>query len=334
MEASSHNSGVIHAGLYYPPGSLKARLCVSGRDALYAFCDRYDVPYRRCGKLVIADDPGRAGELEALASNARENGVRVELVPPRKAQTLAPFVTPKAALWSPDTGIVDASMLVHALAARAKAEGAILLYNTTVVAAEPRSGAIILDTGRERVRARTVVNAAGLRAGEVSRCLAGEPIEIQPCRGDYAEIVGNAARAVAMPVYPLPDRSGHGLGVHLTPTTGGSVLVGPTIRLQDSATDLETGRPSREEFLAAARRLMPSLTPQDLRDGQSGIRAMLRPLSRFRDFAIRRDERQPHLVLAVGIDSPGLTSCLAIGAAVADLVEGRAASGAIERGVA
>ncbi len=324
MEASTHNSGVIHAGLYYPPGSLKARLCLEGRDALYDFCARHDVPHRRSGKLVVADDRDREPELEAIAANARANGARAKLLTRAAIADHEPAVDAELALWSPDTGIVDASRLVLALAARARAAGAILLAQTSLRSATADDTGIVADTGREQIRAAVVVNAAGLFADEVSRTLDGEPFRIWACRGDYAELTGEAARRFATPIYPMPERPGHGLGVHFTPTIAGTVMLGPTSRYQESKSDYETGRPPLREFLEAARRLVPGIRLEDLRDGGSGIRAKLHPAHEsFADFLIRADAKQPRVVHAAGIDSPGLTSCLAIGRMVAGLVQER-----------
>jgi L-2-hydroxyglutarate oxidase LhgO len=324
MEGSTHNSGVIHAGLYYPAGSLKARLCLEGRDALYAFCERRGVPHRRTGKLVVAEDRAREPELEAIALTARANGARAELLRGTAITARDPNIHAALALWSPDTGIVDASQLVVALTAEARAAGAELLLGTRIVSGSQERDGFVVDTTRERIRAAVVVNAAGLFTDDVSKTFGGEPFRIWACRGDYAELTASAARRFSMPIYPMPEASGHGLGVHFTPTTGGTVLVGPTSRYQESKTDYESGRPPLTAFLDAARRLVPSLSIGDLRDGGSGIRAKLHPEhERFADFMIRADTRQPHLVHAAGIDSPGLTSCLAIGSKVAGLVKDR-----------
>lgn len=321
METSTHNSGVIHAGLYHPPGSLKAKLCLEGRDRLYAFCEQHGVPYRRTGKLVIADDRAREAELAALAANARANGARVELMTAAEIRAREPRVHAELALWSPDTGIVDASQLVVTLAALARAAGAVLLTQTAFATAAADGDGFVADTGREQIRASVMVNAAGLYADDVSRLVGGETFRIWACRGDYAELTGAAAARVTMPIYPMPEKSGHGLGVHITPTTGGTVLLGPTSRYQESKTDYESGRPPLEAFLEAARRLVPDLELHQLRDGGSGIRAKLHsPHEHFADFMIRADTTHPRLIHAAGIDSPGLTSCLAIGNMVADLV--------------
>ncbi|MDQ3068403.1 MAG: NAD(P)/FAD-dependent oxidoreductase [Acidobacteriota bacterium] len=324
MEASTHNSGVVHAGLYYPPASLKAHLCLEGRDALYAFCERHDVPHHRTGKLVIADDAGREAELEALALNARANGARAELLSGDAVRKREPAVDAPLALWSPDTGIVDASQLVLAFAMRAKAAGATVLLKTPVSRGVSDGEGFVVDTEHEQIRAAVVINAAGLFADDVSRALGGEDFRVWACRGDYAELTRSAAARYSMPIYPLPEKSGHGLGVHFTPTVSGTVLLGPTSRYQDSKTDYESDRPPLTAFFEAARKLVPSLALSDLRASSSGIRAKLHPPEEtFADFMIRADAREPRLIHAAGIDSPGLTSSLAVGRMVADLAEAR-----------
>jgi len=322
-ETSTHNSGVIHAGIYYPPGTHKATLCVEGRDALYHFCAAHDVPHRRSGKLIIAASSREIAELERLCRRGRANGVDdLELVDGTFVHRLEPHVSAYSALWSPSTGIVDSEALVRALRHEAVRHDVVLLPASPLIDAEPGPDCLDLRTPAEQIRARAVVNAAGLFADEASRLLGGTPFTIHPCRGEYAELLGRSRRLIRRPVYPVPAPVGEHLGVHLTPTTWDTVMVGPTIRYQEEKDDHETDRLPTEAFIDQTQRLLPSVAAADVRLGGTGIRAKLsRDPAQFSDFLICRDPAQPRLIQAAGIDSPGLTASLAIGRVVAGLVD-------------
>jgi L-2-hydroxyglutarate oxidase LhgO len=322
QDTSTHNSGVIHAGIYYPPGSLKARLCVEGREAIYAFCAEHGVPHVRSGKLVVAHDETEIHQLEALQRRGSENGVDGLVIVDRAfIVTKEPAVNTRFALWSPDSGIVNAEEYVKALLRTGEADGVIFLPGSRVIGADRHAEGMALRTEHETILARTVVNAAGLYADDMSRLLGGERFTIYPCRGEYAEFTPRKRSLVKALVYPLPHASGHGLGVHLVRTTGGQVWLGPTIRYQQRKDDYESDREPLEAFAEAARRLIDGVTIDDLRLSGSGIRAKLHPPSEsFADFMIRRDRENPAIVQVSGIDSPGLTSSLAIGRLVSELV--------------
>jgi L-2-hydroxyglutarate oxidase LhgO len=331
---SGRNSGVVHAGLYYATGSLKAALCVEGNALVYEFCRAHGVPVAPVGKLVVACDEGEIEALAALHAQALANGLPdVRMLTRDGVRALEPNVDVPAALHLPSTGIVDAAGLTRALARRAEAAGATVLTSFEVIGIEPRGG-VFEVTGRrggreETVAAEALVNAAGLHCDEVARMVDPEcGAEVVPLRGEYCRVNRRRRPGVwmnGMNVYPVPEwldvlgEPAKMVGVHLTPTfalardgsvaVGDTVTVGPEFVRVAGRDDYERGRKPPEHFLARARRFFPSLERADLELDFAGIMVHLQGAN---DFVIRRDRRHAGCVHLLGIDSPGLTSALAI----------------------
>ncbi|HEY7501016.1 MAG TPA: NAD(P)/FAD-dependent oxidoreductase [Vicinamibacterales bacterium] len=326
IETSTHNSGVLHAGIYYPTGTLKAELSIRGRRQLYEFCATHGVPHVRCGKLIVpsgrSDEAAALEELEALWRLGTANGVEeLALVDEDFVRAREPFAKPTRALWSGSTGIVETETLVRTLKHLCESRGVMIVVGSPVIGGDGAGDMLVVRTPGESIRAATVVNCAGLYADDVSAMFGGQTFTIYPCRGEYVELTPSKRYMVNGLIYPLPHLTGHGLGVHATKTTWGSVLLGPTARYQTRKDDYEENRLTVEDFVQPVRQLLPGLEAKDLRLAGSGIRPKLHPATEsFRDFLIGRDANVPALVQVSGIDSPGLTSCLAIGEHVGAIV--------------
>jgi glycerol-3-phosphate dehydrogenase len=326
MGASSRNSGVIHSGIYYPPGSLKARHCVRGNQLTKEFCAAHGVPHRNAGKLVVATSAAEAPKLQELLERGRANGVEgLQIVDSTAIRAREPHVAGFQALDVPSTGILASEELVKAYARLAQDQGANIVTHAKVERLEPRGSVVRVTSEAGEIEARCVVNSAGLFADEVAAML-GSPLakhRIYPVRGEYCELVRAKSDWVRNLVYPLPHAEGLSLGTHLTKTVGGSVLVGPTAHYVESKTDYEHDRETVEEFASRAKALLPDITAEDLVPAYTGIRAKLVPPGGhgIADFIIQRDPQIPCVVQLIGLESPGLTSALSIAEHVTQLVE-------------
>jgi len=310
-ETTSRNSEVIHAGLYYPPGSLKATTCVRGAELLYAWCAARGVPHARCGKMIVAAD-GETEALAKLARNAAENGAHVEPIGADRAREREPRVRCVAALWSPNTGIVDSHALVASVASEIERRGGVVARGRRVVAAEPRADGWTLAVdgvaGREEIAAACVVNAAGLFADEVA-AMFGVQLQQRFVKGSYFRLKRPLVRSL---VYPLPPANGS-LGIHTTIDLAGGVRLGPDAEPARSREDWSVDESRRGAFHAAASRYLEGLREDDLAPDMAGIR----PKIAGGDFVMRLERGVVHLA---GIESPGLTASLAIAERVVKLL--------------
>jgi L-2-hydroxyglutarate oxidase LhgO len=328
-ETSSRNSGVVHAGLYYAEGSLKALTCVEGRARLYARCEREQLPHLRCGKLLVATDDDERAQLEALYTRGLANGAgALRLLDATAVRALEPRVHACAGLWSPQTGIVDVHSLISSYKREALAHGAELVVATDVEALEPVPNGWRLRTrtrgaGPSDVLATRVINAAGLAADRIAEC-AGLAVDalgyrLHPCKGDYFALRAGLRGLVQHLVYPVPARAG--LGVHITLDLAGNLRAGPDAEYVTSERyDVDPSK--AHAFAAALRRYLPEIRDEDLSPDYAGIRPKLQgPGEPARDFVIEDAAAHgaPGLINLIGIESPGLTASEAIAEHVAAL---------------
>ncbi len=332
MGASSRNSGVIHSGLYYPPGSLKARHCVRGNRLTYEFCNGNGVPHRNTGKLVVASSPAESEKLSALAENGRANGVEnLRIVDRAAIRAREPHIEGFQAIEVPSTGIVASEELVKAYARVATDHGANIVTHAKVETLESLPHGVRVISAAGEIETQCLVNSAGLFADEVAAMFGSQMAQhrIYPVRGEYCELVRSKQNWVNGLVYPMPRADGLSLGPHLTKTLWGSVLLGPTARYIDDKNDYERNRIPVEDFALSAKQLLPAIQPSDLVMAYSGIRAKLVPPpnisspgtgKKFADFIIQPDPQYPRVIQLIGIESPGLTSAPAIAEHVSGLV--------------
>jgi L-2-hydroxyglutarate oxidase LhgO len=321
---SSRNSEVIHAGIYYPTGLAKTRLCVEGKAMLYAFCRDYGVPHRRCGKLIVAANESETAGLAALEAQARANGVEdLVWLTGAEARALEPALKAERALLSPSTGIIDSHALMLALRGDAEAHGAMVALETPVVSGRAEHGGVTIETGGAepmRLRAGLVVNSAGLGAQAVARVIEGVPAHTIPplhlAKGNYFSLGLRAP--FSRLVYPMPAPGG--LGVHLTLDLAGQARFGPDVEwIEAIGYDVDPRR--ADAFYAAIRSYWPDLPEAALQPAYAGIRPKIaRPGGSSTDFIIQTeaDHGVPGLVHLFGLESPGLTASLAIAEQIAD----------------
>ena len=314
-EQSGRNSGVSHAGLYYPPQSLAAQLCIEGQRMLKEFCNKYNISYREAGKIIVPPNPndrnGRKG-IEDILANAIASGAEdLSILEGSDIQKIEPNVVASVALYSPRTGIVDASSYVHRLVGIAEKKGAYMLQETEIISAEAAGdGFDIVTANKGSCHAKILINAAGLRAIDFAKKLNSENEETCAyVRGEYCSYVPRTERGkITGNIYPLPDAMG--LGVHLTPTfDSGKILVGPFYRTLNNPTDYGSNLLQPHAFVEAVAPFFPGIQEEELRQDYAGITMRLNGI---KDFVIKRDPKYASCIHLLGIKSPGLTASLAI----------------------
>lgn len=322
-ETSSRNSEVIHAGIYYPTNSLKAQLCIEGKKQVYKFCQTYQVPYKKTGKLIIAKDANDLAQLEALKLNAQKNQVDLELISQHQCQQLEPQVRAAAALFSPTTGIIDSHSFMQTLLTLAEQQGTLYSPNTQLIKAEKNSQGFCLQlttpSGQYHCQSQFLINSAGLMATEVAAKIDVMTQEDIPqyhlCRGHYFHYQGRAPFSHL--IYPLPNKNTTGLGIHATLDLAGQVRFGPDTQYIDEIdyTFPENPQKLKEQFDQAIKEYFPGVISNKLVPSYTGIRPKLSQANEAaRDFMIQdwQQHKIPGLINLFGIESPGLTSSLAI----------------------
>jgi L-2-hydroxyglutarate oxidase LhgO len=324
---SSRNSEVIHAGIYYRSGSLMARMCVSGKQELYRYCRDQGIPHHNCGKLIVATTQAETEKLQSIRAHAEANGVAdLQTLTGEAARALEPALHCEAALLSPSTGIIDSHAYMLALRGNAEDAGAAFAFHTPLLGARARTGRIELDAGGEApmsVECRLLINAAGLGAIPVARSIDGMPVEKIPpaylAKGNYFSC--SARAPFSHLIYPVPEPGG--LGVHLTLDMAGQARFGPDVEWVDSI-DYAVDPVRAERFYPAIRRYWPALPDGALMPSYSGMRPkIVPPAVAVQDFMIQgpKEHGIDGLINLFGIESPGLTSSLAIADYVGELAD-------------
>ena len=332
-ETSSRNSGVIHAGIYYPAGTLKARLCVEGNRMLYELCGRCGIPHRQSGKLIVATTDEEVDQLHALMAKGQRNGADgLMMISRKQMKALEPEVDGVAALLSPTTGIVDAHALMRYCLSKAQDENTHIAFNTEVVGVERINDSYKVSvkdgSGRFSITSRIVINCAGLQSDRVA-AMAGIDIDaagyrLHYCKGEYFNVIGGKAKKIHHLIYPVPLPRLTGVGIHATLDMDGRMLLGPSAEYVDSI-DYAVDDRNKRMFYDGVKLFLPFIEYDDLAPEMAGVRPKLQgPQDDIRDFAIceESDRGLPGLINLIGIESPGLTASPAIARYVGGMVDG------------
>ena len=329
LETSSRNSEVIHAGLYYPLDSLKTKLCIEGRDLLHELCPKTQIPYKKLGKIIVAQSEEEIGQLEILHRRGIDNGITdLTLLSRSDLKSIEPNISGTAGLLSPSTGVIDSHSLMQFFYQNSLDNGAKFLFDTTVVGLEKTGDGFKVQIsdweGVTTLTSRVVINSGGLNADEIAQ-FAGIDVDqanykLHYCKGDYFSLSSKWKNKVGRLIYPSPETAG--LGIHLTLSLDGRMRLGPGIHYADKI-DYKVDITQKAAFYESAKEYLPFIEKSDLQPDFSGIRPKLQaPLQPFRDFVITGEQSNglPGLINLIGMESPGLTASPAIARYVNQLV--------------
>jgi glycerol-3-phosphate dehydrogenase len=326
--ASGRNSAVVHAGFNSRPDTKMARFCVQGNQEFEALSRELDFPYRKTGKLVVALTENDLPGLNQLYQTGVRNGVRgLEIIDSARIRQLEPHIQGTAALFSPETAVVNPFLYTVALAENAIANGVRFFTNTEVRAISRTASNFHVQTNRGDFYCRGLINAAGLFSDRVAAMAGDGQYRLYPCRGEYHILDKRAGQYLSMPVYPVPNPGSGGLGVHLTPTADGNILIGPSDEYLESRVDYGNTAPVMAQLMAEARQMLPPLAADWVIRSYAGLRAKQTPPAQggYADFTIEASRSVPGLIHLVGIESPGLTASVPIARHVVDLLSQRQA---------
>jgi L-2-hydroxyglutarate oxidase LhgO len=332
QETSSRNSEVIHAGIYYPEGSLKSKLCVEGKKLLYDYCRTYGIPFNNCGKLIVATSVAEITILEEIKRTAVNNGVDdLIILEKNRIEDLEPSVFALKAIFSPSTGIVDTHSLMKRYETNTINNGGQIVYESEVTGIRKIENGYeitILDSDKNTYRytSHAIINSAGLTSDKISE-MAGLPddtLKIVFCKGEYFRLNPPKNRLIHRLVYPVPEHNLEGVGIHVTVEMGGGVKLGPDVTyLESNIYDYKVTPSKQEAFFSSVKRFLPFIEFNDLSPDMAGIRPKIQKQGEsFRDFYIKEETERgfPGLINLIGIESPGLTSSLAIANYVRNLI--------------
>lgn len=332
LEVSSRNSEVIHAGIYYPEGSMKAKMCVEGKDMIYELCEKHKIPHKRLGKLIVACDSEELKEMEALLKSGERNGVEdLRILSSQEIRTMEPHIKAVAAIFSPSTGIIDSHALMEYCVKKARENGAMIAYKSTVVGIEKVNEGYKVSVeepdGNFSFVTKVLINCAGLNSDKIAE-LVGIDItragyNIHFCKGEYFQVSHGKNSLVKRLIYPIPPSRDGVLGIHVTLDLQGRMRLGPNARYVEKI-DYTIDSSQKEAFYNSVVRFLPFIDYHDLEPEMAGIRPRLEDHGgNFRDFVVRHeyDRDLPGFINLIGIESPGLTASPALAKYVTNIVE-------------